>query len=163
MSFPTPKIEDREIAALRRRGYRSASQDGSAGWVNERLEIALTFEAGPGGGRWVARTQNRKTLESAPTVDILLTRILPHERALSVDEEALHAVTEVAERVLQNERGAISRMSVGEFIAATLIFDWPRLPNYSILGAIERLGYAWFDAALVVRRRLIADGKIDPK
>ena len=153
-----------ETASLRRRGYILSELDnGTAAWINEDIGIIIDYAQEEKGKRWIAQTREGELLASAPTVDILLARILPAERALSVTDEGLRAVTEVAERVLRNEK-ALGPMSTGEVIAAALIFDrrdW--IASYSMLGAVERLGVDWFEAALTVRRRLIAGGKIDAK
>jgi hypothetical protein len=158
------EIKDAETASLRRRGYiRTHLPDDTAVWSNEDVGISIDCQQNASGTRWIARTHEGEFITAAPMVDLLLSRILPDERSRSVTDEGLRAVSEVAQRVLRNKR-ALGPMSTGEVIAAALIFNKPEwIPNYSVLGAVERLGYDWFEAAMTVRRRLIADGKIDPK
>jgi hypothetical protein len=148
-----------DTVLLRRRGYILTDVGGSVAWINEDLKISIDCVATAVGPRWTAREAG-KLLVFAPTVVMLLDRLAPIERGLSVTDETMRSVLEVAERILRNKR-ALGPMSTGERIAAGFIFDkrsW--FFDYSLLGAVERLGHGWLEAAMLVRAHLVEEGKI---
>jgi hypothetical protein len=164
LELPVEDTVDHEgdTALLRRRGYILTLTDvenGSVAWTNEDLKISIDCATTAVGPRWTAR-QAGELLVFAPTVVMLLDRLAPIERGLSVTDETMRGVLEVAERILRNKR-ALGPMSTGERIAAGFIFDkrsW--FSDYSLLGAIERLGHGWLEAAMLVRAHLVEEGKI---
>lgn len=150
-----------ETALLRRRGYiLTASGGGMCAWVNDDIKISITCEKGGATDKWIARNDGGQTVGSGPTCDILLKRLLPLERGPLATDGAIRDVYEVAQRILKNKR-ALGPLSTGERLAAALIFDkrsW--MSDYSILGAIDRLGNDWFLATMTVRNHLVNEGKI---